>query len=724
MSASGTKPPASEGNQPRTMFVSYAQNFEDVMLWRAFRDVEHGFYIDLGAQDPLVDSVSLAFHERGWRGVHVEPSSFYAEALRQHRPDDVVIQAAVGDGHSLVTFFEIPNSGISTVDPDIAEEHRQRGFVIRESRVPSIPLSAVFDACPSDVIHWLKIDIEGSERSALASWGSGARRPWVVVVESTLPLSPIESKDDWEALLLELDYTFVYFDGLNRFYIAKEKSALKSAFSSPPNVFDAFAVNGTASSWIHRRIEDRHREQEAESAAAHRLLEEELRSKIERQQERVASHAEKLRAAEQRLLEESRMLNEHIRMLLADMQQRQAHALEERKGLHEAHREVQASLEIALAEAGAREKAAKDAWETAEAALHSAQVDLAVARTRHALELDLRAAERRSLEQRLSEGQAHSHWLRGELERERLQAAAVHERIDELHRAESARLRQALESQALAAHHMAEQLAAARRELEWLRAGLLTRLRRAMFSSSSASNASRSGGLASGSDGSPLGETEVARLKQAPAPPSTSSDPNMRDPLESVMLDQLLTLNDVDFVRAAYRALLKREADPSGERNYLELLRSGHDKVGLLGDMARSEEARQRGASIRGLKGALILRKLGRLPIVGPFALKMGSLFRRTPYPDPRAAMQQQALGMQRTVLEIVVQLQATVQKMQHQQMSMEQTLRRLIDRDSDMGMEMSTFGSDAEWSMSRAGSADADELKLGLRRKAAAWKV
>jgi hypothetical protein len=43
------------------MFVSYAQNFEDVMLWRAFRDVEQGFYVDLGAQDPLVDSVSLAF---------------------------------------------------------------------------------------------------------------------------------------------------------------------------------------------------------------------------------------------------------------------------------------------------------------------------------------------------------------------------------------------------------------------------------------------------------------------------------------------------------------------------------------------------------------------------------------------------------------------------------------------------------------------------------------
>ena len=53
-------------------FVSYAQNFEDVMLWRALSDVKQGHYIDIGAQDPVINSVSLAFYEAGWRGIHVE----------------------------------------------------------------------------------------------------------------------------------------------------------------------------------------------------------------------------------------------------------------------------------------------------------------------------------------------------------------------------------------------------------------------------------------------------------------------------------------------------------------------------------------------------------------------------------------------------------------------------------------------------------------------------
>ena len=41
-------------------FVSYAQNYEDVMLARALRGVEQGFYIDVGAQDPVDDSVTKA----------------------------------------------------------------------------------------------------------------------------------------------------------------------------------------------------------------------------------------------------------------------------------------------------------------------------------------------------------------------------------------------------------------------------------------------------------------------------------------------------------------------------------------------------------------------------------------------------------------------------------------------------------------------------------------
>ena len=70
--------------------ISYAQNFEDVLLWRALGHIEHGCYVDIGAHDPVVDSVSKVFYEHGWRGIHVEPLPVYCDALRRDRPDETV----------------------------------------------------------------------------------------------------------------------------------------------------------------------------------------------------------------------------------------------------------------------------------------------------------------------------------------------------------------------------------------------------------------------------------------------------------------------------------------------------------------------------------------------------------------------------------------------------------------------------------------------------------
>jgi hypothetical protein len=77
------------------MLISYAQNLEDVILMRALGHVERGVYIDIGANDPVNDSVSLAFYQKGWRGVHVEPAPYFASRLEDARPDERVIRAAI-----------------------------------------------------------------------------------------------------------------------------------------------------------------------------------------------------------------------------------------------------------------------------------------------------------------------------------------------------------------------------------------------------------------------------------------------------------------------------------------------------------------------------------------------------------------------------------------------------------------------------------------------------
>jgi FkbM family methyltransferase len=221
-------------------FVSYAQNAEDVLLHRALRNVKQGTYVDVGANDPAGDSVTKAFYDRGWRGINVEPVTSLHQALVKQRSGDVNIQAAAGAAESERTLYEIPGTGLSTLDANIATRHRKQGFKVNETSVQVRTLRSILAESPRPDIHFLKIDVEGWERDVLRGIDLTATRPWIILVEATEPNTDIPSHREWERLLLKHGYSFVFFDGLNRYYLAREKHALRKAFSRPVNCGDVF----------------------------------------------------------------------------------------------------------------------------------------------------------------------------------------------------------------------------------------------------------------------------------------------------------------------------------------------------------------------------------------------------------------------------------------------------------------------------------------------------
>ena len=223
-----------------TMFESHAQNCEDVVLWRVLGDVENGTYVDVGAADPDDDSVTKAFYERGWSGLNVEPADDYAERLRQARPRDVVSQVCAGAKEGSVTFHHVLGTGLSSVvessiDSLASTEYEVVDVEVKVQRLDRILHDAGFEGRD---IHFLKIDVEGFEESVLRGIDLAMWRPWVIVAEATAPNSTKQVHQSWEPLLLKSDYTFCLFDGLNRFYVAKEHAELAPALSYPASFFD------------------------------------------------------------------------------------------------------------------------------------------------------------------------------------------------------------------------------------------------------------------------------------------------------------------------------------------------------------------------------------------------------------------------------------------------------------------------------------------------------
>ncbi len=227
-------------------FTSYAQNFEDVILWRALKQVERGFYIDVGAMDPNQDSVTKAFYEQGWRGINIEPVTQWYERLEKERIRDINLQMVVGAQDGETILYEIPNTGLSTVDKNIAEKHEFENNYRKIERI--ILIKTLNEICLQyhvAPLHFLKIDVEGSEKQVLQGIDFSILRPWIILIESTFPNTQIENHIEWDPILLAANYEFVYFDGLNRFYLAYEHQELKDNLRTPPNYFDGFILDGS-----------------------------------------------------------------------------------------------------------------------------------------------------------------------------------------------------------------------------------------------------------------------------------------------------------------------------------------------------------------------------------------------------------------------------------------------------------------------------------------------
>ena len=201
--------------------ISYAQRFEDLHLLRCFGERSDGFYIDIGSGHPVYDNSSLLFYLRGWHGVTVEPNPALARLTRAVRTRDRHIEALVGASAGSATFYLVDDyHGLSTMIEDYARS------ALREF------------AKTSQALDFLKVDVEGAEADVLLNGDWGRFRPRVIVVEALAPYTLMPAWESWEPFLTGHGYRHIWFDSLNRYYLAEEAADLARRFEGAPASFD------------------------------------------------------------------------------------------------------------------------------------------------------------------------------------------------------------------------------------------------------------------------------------------------------------------------------------------------------------------------------------------------------------------------------------------------------------------------------------------------------
>ena len=221
--------------------ISYSLNHEDVRLWKALTGIDTVTYVDVGAGHPVEHSDTRLFHDRGWRGVNIEPGPYFGE-LAADRPDDVNLDLAVANASGPARFaLAIDHPNLSSLDLSAVENPALPTTQWSVVEVTTRRLDSILDESIDDrTIGFLKIDVEGTEADVIASNDWTRHRPIVVVVEAVSPGTFEPTHHDWEPLLVGAGYLFAHDDGINRFYAREDHPEVGARLALPVSPADGF----------------------------------------------------------------------------------------------------------------------------------------------------------------------------------------------------------------------------------------------------------------------------------------------------------------------------------------------------------------------------------------------------------------------------------------------------------------------------------------------------
>jgi FkbM family methyltransferase len=166
---------------------SFSQCGEDVIVDYLFRlrGMDQPSYIDIGANHPFVLSNTARFHQRGCRGVNVDPNPNAIRLFNKHRRSDINLNVGIGDRSGESDFFVMEDHTLSTFsasERDYLESHGQRTAGVEKVQIMTLP-EVIDRYCGGEFPDFMSLDVEGLELPILSTIDFDNCFPKVICIE-------------------------------------------------------------------------------------------------------------------------------------------------------------------------------------------------------------------------------------------------------------------------------------------------------------------------------------------------------------------------------------------------------------------------------------------------------------------------------------------------------------------------------------------------------------
>ena len=168
---------------------SFSQSGEDLIIEFIFTQLGIGkpSYLDIGAHHPYYLSNTALFHEKGCRGINVEPDKELFKQFEIHRKGDINLNCGVGSQAGEMTLHVMNVPAINTFSAEEAGRLvKEHGFRITGKVIT--PIQTVTDILRQHNNNvfpdLLSVDVEGVDEAIIKSINFKHSAPTVICLET------------------------------------------------------------------------------------------------------------------------------------------------------------------------------------------------------------------------------------------------------------------------------------------------------------------------------------------------------------------------------------------------------------------------------------------------------------------------------------------------------------------------------------------------------------